>query len=299
MNFEQIIKKAQQGTPKRFAVAAAEDIDVLSAVSEAAKLGLVEPVLVGDSDKICSLIKDNSLKSLENAKIVATDSLASSAETAVKMVSSGQADVLMKGLLGTATLLKAVLNKEWGLRTGSLLSHIGLIQSPAFDRIFFMTDAAMVMYPDLKQKADLINNAVKVARAMGVDTPNVACIAAVEVINPDMPATLDAAALALMNQRGQIKNCVVDGPLALDNAVSAEAAKHKGISSPVAGKADILLVPNIETGNAFYKACAYLGGCEVAGLLAGAAAPIVLTSRADSSESKLRSIACAAAASSK
>lgn len=296
MNFEQIIEKAKQGTPRRFAVAAAEDIDVLNAVSEASALGLVEPILVGNADKINSLIKEYSLK-LENSEIINVADLSSAAETAVKMVHSGEADVLMKGLIGTATLLKAVLNKEWGLRTGSLLSHVAIIQSPQFDRFFFMTDAAMVMYPDLKQKVELINNAVKIALALGVQMPKVACLGAVEVVNPDMPATLDAAALTLMNQRGQIKNCIVDGPLAFDNAVSEEAAKHKGVVSPVAGQADILLVPNIETGNVLYKASTYFGGCEVAGMLAGAAAPIVLTSRADSSLSKLRSIACAAVAS--
>lgn len=297
MNFDQIIKKAQQGNPRRFAVAAAEDIDVLNAVSEATSLGLVKPILVGDENKTSSLIKEHSLTPLSDAELISSPDLASSAEIAVKLVSSGKADVLMKGLLGTATLLKAVLNKEWGLRTGSLLSHVGIIQSPAFDRFFFLTDAAMVMYPDLKQKVDLINNAVKVARALGIETPKVACVAAVEVVNPDMPATLDASALTLMSQRGQIKNCIVDGPLALDVSVSEEAAKHKGLNSPVAGKADIILVPNIKTGNALYKACSYMGSCSVAGLLAGAAAPIVLTSRADSSASKLRSIACAAVAS--
>ncbi len=299
MNFEEIIKKAQQGAPKRFAVAAAEDLDVLQAVNEAAALGVAAPVLVGDKAKIESLIKENNLTALAKTEIIPSPDLATSAEIAVKMVSEGKADVLMKGLLGTATLLKAVLNKEWGLRTGRLLSHIGIIQSPAYERFFFLTDAAMVMYPDLKQKVDLINNAVKVARSLGIDKPKVACITAVEVVNPDMPATLDAAALALMSQRGQIKNCIVDGPLALDNAVSEEAAKHKGVTSPVAGKADILLVPNIETGNALYKACSFLGGCSLAGILAGAAAPIVLTSRSDSPASKLRSIACAAVASNK
>lgn len=299
MNFDSIIEKAKSGEMKSIVVAAAQDSHVLGAVSEASSMGLVKPILVGNADEIKKIIAEHSFK-LEDAEIIHTDNDAMSAEVSVKMVAEGKADVLMKGLLGTATLLKAVLNKEWGLRTGNLLSHVGIIESKeSADKLYFLTDGAMVMYPDLNQKIGLINNAVKIARSFGIETPKVACIAAVEVVNPDMPATLDAAALTVMNQRGQIKNCIVDGPLALDNAVSLEASQHKGISSPVAGQADILLVPNIESGNVLYKTSTYLGGCETAGLLAGAAAPIVLTSRADSTTSKLRSIACAAVASQK
>ena len=299
MNFDKIIEKAKSGEMKSVVVAAAQDSHVLAAVSEAAAIGLVKPILVGNEDEIKKIIAEHSFK-LQDSQIVHTDNDQMSAEVAVKMVSDKKADVLMKGLLGTATLLKAVLNKEWGLRTGNLLSHVGIIESKeSADKLYFLTDGAMVMYPDLNQKVGLINNAVQVVRSFGIEVPKVACIAAVEVVNPDMPATLDAAALTMMNQRGQIKNCIVDGPLALDNAVSMEASQHKGISSPVAGQADILLVPNIEAGNILYKTSTYLGGCETAGLLAGAAAPIVLTSRADSTATKLKSIACAAVASQK
>lgn len=297
MNFDSIFEQAKLGTKKRIAVAAAQDSHTLSAVSDAVELGWVDPILVGDANKIRSLIKEHSFK-LEDTPIINAENDAASAETSVKMVREGQADVLMKGILETAVLLKAVLNKEWGLRSGNLLSNIGILQSPFFpDRLFFVTDPGMVMYPDLNQKVGLIENAVKLVRSLGIEIPKVACLAAVEVVNPDMQATLDAAALTLMNQRGQIKNCIVDGPLAFDNAVSAEAAKHKGIISPVAGQADILLVPNIESGNILYKACTYLGGCEAAGgLFLGASAPIVSASRADSSRAKLLAIACAAVA---
>jgi phosphotransacetylase len=204
MNFDKIIEKAKSGEMKSVVVAAAQDSHVLAAVSEAAAIGLVKPILVGNEDEIKKIIAEHSFK-LQDAQIVHADNDQMSAEVAVKMVSDKKADVLMKGLLGTATLLKAVLNKEWGLRTGNLLSHVGIIESKeSADKLYFLTDGAMVMYPDLNQKVGLINNAVQVVRSFGIEVPKVACIAAVEVVNPDMPATLDAAALTMMNQRGQI-----------------------------------------------------------------------------------------------
>ena len=182
--------------------------------------------------------------------------------------------------------MKAVLNKEWGLRKGSVLSHVAAFEVPNYDRLIFVTDAAMNIAPDVTQKAAIIQNTVEVARAIGIDLPKVAPIAAVEVVNPAMQATIDAAMLTQMNRRGQIKNCVVDGPLALDNAVSQIAAEHKGIVSDVAGKADILLVPTIEAGNVLYKSLVYFADAKVGAMIAGAKAPIVLTSRADSAETK-------------
>jgi phosphate butyryltransferase len=199
----------------------------------------------------------------------------------------------MKGNVPTALILKAVLNKEWGLRTGNVLSHVAAFEVAGFDRLTFITDAAMNIAPDLQQKAQIIENAVEIAQSIGVNHPKVAPIAAVEVVNPAMQATVDAASLTMMNQRGQIRNCAVDGPLALDNAVSHHAAEHKGIESEVAGQADILLVPNIETGNALYKSLIYFAKAKVGAVIAGAKAPIVLTSRADSAESKLFSLALA------
>ncbi|NCB15805.1 MAG: bifunctional enoyl-CoA hydratase/phosphate acetyltransferase, partial [Synergistales bacterium] len=209
-------------------------------------------------------------------------------------VSSGKADIYMKGQIHTNNFLRAMLNKEVGLRKGkNTISHCYFHSVEGYDRIFFVSDAAFNMYPDLAAKADITQNTVNLARAFGVAEPKVAVLAAVEVVNPDMPATLDAAALTQMNRRGQIKNCVVDGPFALDNAVSEESAKTKGIVSPVAGKADVFIVPNIDGGNMLAKAIVYFSKNETAGLILGAAAPIVLTSRADSARAKLLSIAAA------
>jgi phosphate butyryltransferase len=193
----------------------------------------------------------------------------------------------MKGLIDTANFLRAVLNKEVGLRTGKLMSHVGVFQLSNFERLLFVTDAAFNMYPELKDKVDIVNNAVTVAKAVGVETPRVAPICAVEVVNPSMQATVDASILSKMNDRGQIKGCFIDGPLALDNALSEEAAAHKGVTGPVAGKADILLMPNIEAGNIMYKTLTYTTECKSGALLVGTSAPVVLTSRNDSHETKI------------
>ena len=198
----------------------------------------------------------------------------------------------MKGLLQTADIMRAVLNKEEGLRTGRTLSHISVLKTPE-GREIIVTDAAMIPYPDFKQKVDIVKNAVEAASKMGKTMPKVAILAAVENVNPDMPSTMDAAAISLMNQRGQIKNCTVDGPLAFDNAFSKTAAEHKGIKSPIQGDADILVTPNIEAGNVLVKSAVYIGKCLMGGFIWGAAAPIVLTSRADSIQSKVFSIECA------
>ena len=213
---------------------------------------------------------------------------------AVELVSSGKADMVMKGLVDTATFLRSVLNKEVGLRTGKLMSHVAVFEIEGIDRLIYLTDAAFNTYPDLKAKKQIIENAVSVAHACGLEIPKVAPICAVEVVNPDMPATLDASLLSKMNDRGQIKGCIVDGPLALDNAISEEAAHHKGITGPVAGKADVLVLPNIETANVMYKCLTYTSRSKNGGLLVGTSAPVILTSRADSFETKVHSIALAA-----
>ena len=201
----------------------------------------------------------------------------------------------MKGMVATANFLRGVLNKEKGLRSGKTLSHVYIHQIKGYDRIFFISDPAFNMYPELKVKVDIIKNVVELAHAFGVACPKVAALAAVEVVNPDMPPTMDAAILTQMNRRGQIKGCLIDGPLALDNAVSPESAHHKGIKSDVAGYADILHVPTIESGNMLAKAIVYFSENKTAGIVLGAKAPIVLTSRADSAEAKLLSIASACA----
>ncbi|AJD91399.1 phosphate butyryltransferase [Jeotgalibacillus malaysiensis] len=294
VRFEEIFSKAEAAAGATVAVASAEDYEVLKSVHMAVEKNLASFILVGDEKKIASMIQESFPDLTEPAiSIQHAENTQNAALEAVKLVSSGKAGVLMKGHVETSILLKAVLNKEVGLRTGNVLSHVALFEVPAIDRSIFITDAAMNIAPDLNQKVQIIQNAVKIAHGAGVQNPSVAPLAAVETINPAMQATLDAAALTQMNRRGQIKGCVIDGPLALDNAISVKAAEHKGISGPAAGKADILLVPSIEAGNILYKSLMYFGNSKVGAVISGAKAPIVLTSRADSAESKLYSLALA------
>ncbi|HDR7513712.1 phosphate butyryltransferase [Bacillus mobilis] len=299
MKLEHLIDQAAGQPKKTVAVAVAEDHEVIEAVAKASTLQLAQFRLYGNQEKIMGMLQEHGLQTSEHIEVIAAASSAEAAELSVKAVRNGEADVLMKGNIPTANILKAVLNKEWGLRKGSVLSHVAAFEVPNYDRLIFVTDAAMNIAPDVTQKAAIIQNTVEVAQAIGMDLPKVAPIAAVEVVNPAMQATIDAAMLTQMNRRGQIKNCVVDGPLALDNAVSQIAAEHKGIVSDVAGKADILLVPTIEAGNVLYKSLVYFADAKVGAMIAGAKAPIVLTSRADSAETKVYSLALAVATASK
>jgi len=290
--FDEVISKVKSQSMKKVAVAVAQDEPVLEAIRDAKKNGIADAILVGDKDEIIKIAETIGMNIDEYEIIDEKDVNKASIET-VKLVSSGKADMMMKGLVDTATFLRAVLNKEVGLRTGKQMSHIAIFEVPGYDRLLFVTDAAFNMYPELKEKIDIIKNAVQVAHALENSMPKVAPICAVEVVNPSMPATLDAANLSKMNERGQIKGCIIDGPLALDNALSKEAAAHKKISGPVAGEADILLMANIEAGNAVYKCLTYTTESKNGGLLMGAAAPVIVTSRADSPETKMNSIALA------
>ena len=279
-------------SPRTIALAAAEDIDALRAVCRARDMGFANAVLCGDSDKIKNLAAINALD-ISGFEIVHCDDDIESARVAVELVRSERADILMKGLVHTADILRAVLNRETGIRGDGILSHVSILYSPSRNRTLFMTDIAMVMYPDLETKVNLINNAVNFVRAMGVDMPRVAPLCAVETLNPKMQATVDADALWAMNERGEIKNCIVSGPIAFDIAVSKSAAEKKGVAGPVAGDADILLFHNIEAGNNTIKAMVQFGDWLFGGLVLGARVPIVLNSRSDSDMSKLFSIACA------
>jgi len=274
---------------KVISVAVAQDKEVLLSVEEARKEGVVEGILVGDSKKIEELAKELSID-LTNYTIIHEEDLVEASRKAVIEVSSGRADMLMKGLVDTGIVLKAALDREIGLRGKGVLSHVAVFEIENYDRLFFITDAAMNIAPDLETKKKIIDNSVKVARALEIETPKVACICAKEKVNPKMPDTVDAHELEEMNKRGEIENCIVGGPFALDNAVSVEAAKHKGMDHPVAGMADILLAPDIEGGNILYKSISYFAKSKSAGLIVGATAPIILTSRADSEETKLNSI---------
>jgi phosphate butyryltransferase len=283
---------AEKG-PKRISVAKADDVGLLGALEEARAAGIATFTLTGVKAKVEAAAAEAGVD-LANYKLIDCASEPEMAIAAVTEVSSGNADIYMKGQIHTNNFLRGMLNKEVGLRRGkNTISHCYFHHIEGYDRIIFVADAAFNMYPDLAQKADIVKNTVQLARAFGVALPKVACLAAVEVVNPDMPATLDAAALTAMSNRGQISNCVVDGPFALDNAICEESAKTKGIVSPVAGKADILLVPNIDAGNILAKAIVYFSKNETAGLVLGAAAPVILTSRADSPRAKLISVAAA------
>ncbi|MDF2881937.1 MAG: phosphate butyryltransferase [Clostridiaceae bacterium] len=292
-NFQELLKKASEQPTKKVAVAVAEDKPVLEAVKDAKEKGIADAVLVGNVDKIKTIAEEINMD-LSKFELVDEKNTKKAALKAVELVSTGKADMVMKGLVDTANFLRAVLNKEVGLRTGKLMSHVAVFEIPKFDRLIFLTDVAFNMYPELKDKVDIIANAVTVAHAVGIEMPKVAPICAVEVINPAMQPTLDAAALSKMSDRGQIKGCVIDGPLALDNALSEEAAAHKKVTGPVAGKADILLLPNIDSGNIMYKTLTYTSDSKNGGILVGTAAPVVLTSRNDSHETKMNSIALAA-----
>lgn len=289
-NFDELLKVAIERGPKKVAVACAEDEEILKALKFAYEKKIVEPILVGDLEKIKEIVKsiDFDIRKIETYDI---KTMEAAAEKAVKLVSSGSADMVMKGLIDTSKILKAVLNKDYGLRTGNVLSHVAVFDVKAYHKLLFVTDAAMNIAPDVDQKKQIIENSLEVVRAVDIDEPKVGIICAKEKVNPKMPCTIDAAELVKMNEEGTLKGCIVGGPFALDNAVSKEAAKIKGIDHPAAGDSDVLLCPNIESGNILYKALNFLCDAKSAGIIVGASAPIVLTSRADSEEAKLNSIA--------
>ncbi|WP_163969946.1 phosphate butyryltransferase [Oceanobacillus halotolerans] len=288
--------QVKQEKNQTVAIANAGDETVLLAVKKAIELDLCSFILFGDEKQIIAIANDINLD-VKQGNIEVSHVVTNVADEAVKAVHQQKADILMKGHVPTKKILQAVLNKEYGLRTGNVLSHVALFEIPNQNRLFFLTDAAMNIEPDLNQKVQIVDNAVKVARGIGFRMPKVAVISPVEVVNPSIRSTLDAAALTQMQKRGQIKGCIVDGPLAFDNAISLEAANQKNITSEVAGKADLLMVPTIDVGNALYKSFIYFAQAKVAAIISGAKAPIILTSRADSAESKLYSLSLALASS--
>ncbi|TYB95794.1 MAG: bifunctional enoyl-CoA hydratase/phosphate acetyltransferase [Kosmotoga sp.] len=289
-NFDEMIQFASKLETQRVALVGAEDKEGLQALKKAQEMGIAEPLLVGDKDKTSQICKEIGL----DCEIINASNSVEAAEKGVKAVRNNNAQILMKGLVKTSVLLKAVLNKEWGLRKGELLSHLAVLDVPVLERLIFVSDGGMVIKPDIKEKAAIINNAVNFMNNIGYDNVKAALLAAVEVINEGMPETLDAAAISKMAQRGQIKNCEIDGPLALDNALSEMAAKVKKISGPVAGNADLLIVPDIHSGNILGKSAVYLADGTIAGIILGATVPIVIVSRADVARSKLASLALSA-----
>ncbi len=291
---EELIGIAKSKEMRKMAVAAAADAHVLGAVKDAMNEGIVFPILVGDETKINQMVDELKMDRTK-LEIVNEPNDVKACQKAVSLIREGKAQFLMKGLVATAVILKAVLDKENGLRTGSTLSHFALFESPNYHKLLGMTDAAMNVAPEFADKVSIVNNAVAAMRGIGVEKPKVAILSPVEVVNPKIESTVHGAMLTMMNKRGQIKNCVIDGPFALDNTISKEACEQKGIQSEVGGDADIIVAPELNAANILYKSLNFLGGATSAAVIMGAKAPIVLTSRADSERAKLLSIAFAAA----
>ncbi len=285
----EIIDKAVAKGKKRIAIAVAEDNYVIGAIKHAKELGVISPIFVGNLPEIKKLAKNEGLV-INESEIIDIPDMEKACIKAIELVSSGNADILMKGLIPTNIFLKHILNKEYNLLSGKLLSHFALFESPFYHKLFGLSDAAMNISPTLEEKAAILKNSVDIFHLLGFEKPKVAILAAIEKINSKMIATTDAVELKKMADRGVFGNCFVDGPLALDNAVSPEAAKHKGITSKVAGDADILIAPDIQAGNILYKSLSFLGNAHCGAIIAGSRVPIVLTSRADSEETKFLSI---------
>ena len=288
--YERLLAACKSLPPVRMAVVHPCSVEALEAALEARDNGLIVPVLVGPEARIRALAKDGALD-LAGIEIVTTEHSHASAETAVALARSGHVAALMKGSLHTDELLHAVLEKQTGLRTERRLSHVFVMDVPTYPRPLMITDAAVNIYPTLAEKRDIVQNAIDLAHRIGIAEPRVAILSAVETVNPDIKSTIDAAALCKMAERGQIQGGKLDGPLALDNAVSPEAARIKGISSGVAGVADILVVPDLEAGNMLVKQLTFLADADSAGIVLGARVPIVLASRADSVRNRLASVA--------
>ncbi|MGE5485938.1 MAG: bifunctional enoyl-CoA hydratase/phosphate acetyltransferase [Ignavibacteriales bacterium] len=293
--FEPYAQKARDliaREPIRIAVAGADDDDTLLSATICAKEFGVRVSLFGNGEKIKKLAAQGGFP-LDGMEITDAPSAPVAAQMATSLVSSGQADILMKGQVKTADFMKAVLNAETGLRTGRTLSHVGALDVPGFDRLVFVTDGGVNVAPDLKTKVEIVQNAIEMVRALGYREPRVACLAAVETVNPDMQVTMDAAAIAKMADRGQIKGALVDGPLALDTAISAVACEQKGVRGQVPGHADVLVVPNLECGNLLAKGMLYFANAIWGGIVMGARRPVILNSRADTPENKAVSLALA------
>jgi len=289
-SFEELLKLAQEKGPKRLSVAVAQDRDVLSAVKTTSELNIIEPILVGDKAKIEEISREIDFD-LSGVEIIDEKDGVSAARRATELVSSGQADILMKGLIDTSIIMKQVLDKEIGLRTSKIISHVAVFDVETYHKVLLLTDAAMNISPSLEEKKQITENAVELAHALGIENPKIAVIAAKEKVSPKMKATVHAEQLANMCKNGEITGCTIEGPFALDNAISKKAAEIKGIESEVAGDADILLVPFIEAGNVLYKALTYFANAKSAGIMLGTKSPIIVTSRADDKETKVYSIA--------
>ena len=295
-SFDDLIKKVQNlGSKKKVAVVSAQDEHTLEAVFKAKKDNIVEPILIGNKKKIIEILSRLHESVLEES-IINVESDSEAAEKAVELINENKADFIMKGKIQTADLLRAVVNKENGLRTGKVMSHIVIHEIPTYHKLLAVTDGGMMMYPNLDEKKQILENAVSTFLALGYENPKVAVLAAVETVNPKMQESVDADMLKKMNIKGEIKNCIVEGPISYDLTMSKESASIKGFVSPVTGEADIIVVPNITVGNILGKSLVYSAGAKMAGFIVGAKVPIVLTSRGSTSEEKYLSLALSASA---
>jgi phosphate butyryltransferase len=293
-SFDDLISKVSECSVKKVSVAVAQDSAVLEAVAAAKERGIAEAILVGDADKIKAVAGEINMD-LTGYEIIDEKDDYTAALKAVELVHNGKADMYMKGLIDTKSFLKSVLDKEVGLRTGKTLSHVCVFEIKGIDHLLFLTDVAFMTYPTLEDKVHIIENTVDVCHACGIPNPKVAPLAAVEVVNPKMQVTVDAAELTKMCEEGKITGCVVDGPLSLDLAIDPAAAKHKGAEGrKIVGDADILLFPDIHAGNLVYKALVHTAQVKNGNILTGTKAPVILTSRSDDFETKVNSLAIGA-----
>lgn len=294
-SFDDLLSKVSTCSKKRLSVAVAQDLAVLEAVKAAKERDIADAILVGDEAKIREIGASLNMN-MDDYEIINEPDTVAASLTAVKQVHEGRADMYMKGLIDTKTFLKSVLDKEVGLRTGASLSHVCVFEIPGIPRLLFLTDVAFIPYPTLEDKKVIIKYAVEVANACGIDCPKVAPLAAVELVNPKMPTTVEAAELTRLNDEGEITGCIIDGPLSFDIAIDINAAIEKNAQNrKVAGDADILLFPDIHAGNLVYKSLVHLvPGIKNGNILTGTKAPVILTSRSDTCETKVNSIALAA-----
>jgi phosphate butyryltransferase len=288
--FAELLDAAKEKGPKTVAVAAGHQEEVMLAGLDAEVTGIAEVILVGDTDRIQEIAQTEGFD-ISRMELVEAIHPREAAYQVMKLVHDGEADIAMKGKVETSDFLRAALSRDLDLRTGRLFTHVAAFEIPEFDRLIFISDAGVVVAPDLEQKVQIVQNAILVAHALGIKLPRVAVLAATEVVNPKIPTTLDAANLSKMADRRQIRGGLVDGPLALDNAISPESARIKGIRSEVAGYADILITPDIEAGNVLAKAITYFAQGKMAGVVVGARCPLILPSRSDTREAKLVSLA--------
>ncbi len=289
-NFDQLLAEAKRLGPKRVVIAGAEEHEILLAAQDATQEGFVKCILVGNVERMYRAAQEHGI-SLYGMSLLDEPDSRKTIRRAVLLAREGEADVVMKGSVSTGSLLSVVLNRDIGLRTGSLLSHVGVFEVPGYDRFIFITDGGVNIHPTVDQKLEILENAVEVAHRLGMAEPKVALVAASELLSPHIPASLDALALAKMAEQGWVEGALVDGPLALDTAVSPKAAAIAGARGPVAGHADILVVPDVDTGNVVAKVITFFVRGRMAGVVMGARVPLVISSRADLHEVKVVSMA--------